>query len=300
MRSSSQLQPAAMLRPPHEDETEGYQTHWHLQHMGVHQHGDGSTVYPETELCQAYNITASIFPRQQKQWGFVLCKLPLHGSCLVCSTSCSCSAPPSYFTLTTASQPRALPIISPKLHGSFWWCQWNFETGTKKRSQASFCWRIAKCCEAGLLMCLKNLVSPRCSSVVVTQPRRFVSQPDSRSCPEEMLIQSILPSVLPASLISELSKRHLAELCQEIIRALPREIMPSSSNFRTRSLLHSQGCKWPWIAGNSPSMPQQGMMQPPLQSCFLVRKICVNNVLKFPLALSWGLQETELLGGASS
>lgn len=37
--------------------------------MGAHQHGDGSTVYPETELCQAYNITASIFPRQQKQWG---------------------------------------------------------------------------------------------------------------------------------------------------------------------------------------------------------------------------------------
>lgn len=62
--------------------------------MGVHQHGDGSTVYPETELCQAYNITASIFPRQQKQWGFVLCKLPLHSSCLVCSASCSCSAPP--------------------------------------------------------------------------------------------------------------------------------------------------------------------------------------------------------------
>lgn len=49
-----------------------------------------------------------------------------------------------------------------------------------------------------------------------------------------MLIQSILPSVLPASLISELSKRHLAELCQEIIRALPREIMPSEQQLQDK------------------------------------------------------------------
>lgn len=237
MRSSSQLQPAAMLRPPHEDETEGYQTHWNLQHMGVRQHGDGSTVYPKAELCQACNITAIIFPRQQKQWGFVLCILPLNSSCLVCSTSCSCSCPQfhSHHCILTKStlcyQSKAL------LHGSFWWCQCcrDFETGTKKRSQASsFCWRIAKCYEIGLLMCLENLVSPRCSSVVVTQPWRFFSQPDSHSCPEEMLIQSILLCVLPASLISELNKRHLAELCQEIIRALPREIMPSEQQLQDK------------------------------------------------------------------
>lgn len=107
----------------------------------------------------------------------------------------------------------------------------------------------------------------------VTQSWRFLSRPDSHSCLEKMLMQSILLCILPGSLISEVSKRHLAELCQEIIWALPSEIMPSEQQLQDEeSLLHSQGCKWPWISGNSPLMPQQSMVPSPLQSCFLGRK----------------------------
>lgn len=42
----------------------------------------------QTKLCQAYNVAVIIFPKEQEQWDFVLCKLPSHSSCLACTTSC--------------------------------------------------------------------------------------------------------------------------------------------------------------------------------------------------------------------
>lgn len=72
-------------------------------------------------------------------------------------------------------------------------------------------------------------------------------------------VDALHPALCPLSL-SYFWTKHLAELCQEIMWALPSEIMPN------------EGCKWPWISGNSLLMPQQGMMQSPLQSCFLGKK----------------------------
>ena len=171
MRSSSRLQPAATPRPPHEDKTEGYQAHWNLLCMGDHQHRDWGSACPKTKLCQACNITVIIFPKQQKRWDFVLCRLLSHSSHLACSTSCSSvpapvSLPPldpdqEHFLVSRQGLASAqLLMVLSDADG--------FEIGTNQRSQASsFYWRIAKWYEVGLLMLLEKFLSPRCHSVAL-------------------------------------------------------------------------------------------------------------------------------------
>lgn len=170
MRSSSQLQPDAMPRPPQEDETEGYQTHWNLQCMGDHQHGDCGTACPKTKLCQAYNITVIIL-KQQKQWDFGLCKLPSHSSRLACNTSCNSvpapvSLPPLYpdqehFLISgqglASGQLLVVPADAKALRQEL----------IREVKCLFFTGDLKKWYEVGLLMLLENFLSPRCCSVVL-------------------------------------------------------------------------------------------------------------------------------------
>lgn len=99
-------------------------------------------------------------------------------------------------------------------------------------------------------------------------------------------VDAVHPTLCPLSL-SYFWTKHLAELCQEIMWALPSEIMPS------------EGCKWPWISGNSLFMPQQNMVvsSPKL---FIGEEKYVNNALISPVMVCWGLQKDVLLGKTSS
>lgn len=141
---------------------------------------------------------------------------------------CSCPC----FTPTIVAWPRALSDIRPRpcftaASGGARWCK-GFETGTNQRSRVLFLLEIWKMIWSWITYASwKFFVTQMLFCCSVTQSWRFVSQPDSHSCPEKMLTQSILLCILPASVISEVSKRQLAELCQEIIWALPSEIMPS-------------------------------------------------------------------------
>lgn len=101
VRSSSQLQTDAtprLIRMKQRDtrHTEIFSA-WEIISM---------VLCPKSNLCQAYNITVILFPKQQKQWDFVLCKLSSHSSCLACNTPCNSVLP--VFTCTIGSWPRVL------------------------------------------------------------------------------------------------------------------------------------------------------------------------------------------------
>lgn len=228
MRSSNQLQLAAMLRPQHEDETEGYPTHWNLQHVGAHQCGDGGTVYPKTKLCQSYNVIAIIFPKQQKQWDFVLCKLLSHNLGLICNTSCSCPLFHCQHWFLTKStfyyQLKAFP------HGIFRWCQMVQKLGNKNWEEKPRYLFLLQNCKIFLgwptYVSWKFGVTRIFFCCRYTVLRFYFSARLTKPFWEN--INSVHPSLYPpGSLVSEVSKRHLAELCQELIQLLPPETMPS-------------------------------------------------------------------------
>lgn len=185
----------------------------------------------------------------------MLCKLLSCSSCLACSTSCN--SVPAPVLLPPLSLDQELFLVSSLLQGSFWRYQmikrlWDRNYREKSRlSSKNTYWRIANFYEV----------------VLLTWFWTFVSQPDTQSWKN---VDAVHPALCPLSL-SYFWIKHLAELCQEIMWALPREIVPS------------EGCKWPWISGNSLLMPKQSMVQSPLQSCFVGKK----SILTMYWSLLW-------------
>lgn len=207
----------------------------------------------------AYNITVTIFPKQQKQLDFVLCKLPhtahvwsaTHPAILFLSLFHSHHCP-----LTKSSFWYEIKDL---LQDSFWRHQmmkrlWDRSCPEKSRlSSKNIYWRIANFYE----VVFSYMVLKVCFSARHTQ----LSWKN---------VDAVHPALYPLSL-SYFWTKHLAELCQEIMQALPSEIMPS------------EGCKWPWISGNSLLVPQQSMVQSPLQNCFVGKK----SMLKMHRSLLW-------------
>lgn len=195
----------------------------------------------------------------------MLCKLLSYSSCLACNTSCN-----------SVPVPVPLPPLSLDqeflLQGSFWSYQmikrlWDRNYPEKSSlSSKNIYWRIANFYE----VVFSYTVLKICFSARHTQ----LSWKN---------VDAVNPALCPLSL-SYFWTKHLAELCQEIMWALPSELMPS------------EGWKRPWISGNSLLMPaaKYAVSSPKL---FPGEE---NNALISPLVLCWDLQRAVHLGITSS